>query len=609
MTAPSADPLVGSILGSFRLVKALGKGGMGAVYLGEHTVIGSKVAVKVLHEKLAADEDLVARFYAEARAVNLIGHENIVNIFDMNLAPPNRYYLVMEYLEGKPLNALLTKPVPAEVAVPILIQVCDALSAAHKAGVVHRDLKPENIFLVKRGKTENVVKVLDFGLAKLLDVERPGHQTAAGLIVGTPEFMSPEQANSSPVDGRADIYSLGCIAWLLATARLPFAVRGFADLIVAHLQTMPTAPHLVNPSVPKKLSDAIMKAVAKSPADRYQTAAEFAVALEKALKPDSQPAVAAVRRTTPLPVPTSDSAVRVGQPPQPRHSASFDAVVTRLDGTKVGKLACRDISKGGMFLCSEGDVPPTFSRVKVSITHARLELLAEVVRHVPKDQAEAWGMKPGFGVQFVDLTPELREGVMRVVQGLPVDADKGTKQATDDAQAEAVLGRYRARVNGDHYEMVGVRPDFDFPEIRQRAHEAQRELEALKARPLSTAQKAQLDAALARIKVALDVVALPGPRTEYDAARGNYRGVARSIAAGLSTLELEKMRQVFLSTRTGAAGSAHVKFLASRAYESARELAKAISACESALELDPLNLSYQQRYAGLLRQMREGPRV
>ena len=125
---------------------------MGAVYLGEHTVIGTKVAVKVLHEKLAADEDLVARFYAEARAVNLIGHENIVNIFDMNLAPPNRYYLVMEYLEGKPLNALLTRPVPAEVAIPILIQVCDALSAAHKAGVVHRDLKPENIFLVKRGQ-------------------------------------------------------------------------------------------------------------------------------------------------------------------------------------------------------------------------------------------------------------------------------------------------------------------------------------------------------------------------------------------------------------------------------------------------------------------------
>jgi serine/threonine-protein kinase len=540
--------------------------------------------------------------------VNLIGHENIVNIFDMNLAPPNRYYLVMEYLEGKPLNALLTRPVPADIAIPILIQVCDALAAAHKAGVVHRDLKPENIFLVKRGKIENVVKVLDFGLAKLLDKERPGHQTAAGLIVGTPEFMSPEQANSSPVDGRADIYSLGCIAWLLATARLPFAVRGFADLIVAHLQTMPTAPHLVNPAVPKKLSDVIMKAMQKAPQDRFQDAADFALALEGALKPDSKPAVAAVRHTPP-PIPKSDSAIRVGLPPQPRHSASFDAVVTKLDGTRVGKLACRDISKGGMFLCCETEMPPTFTKVKVSITHAGLELLAEVVRHVPKDQAAAWGIKPGFGVQFVDLTPELREGVMRVVQGLPVDADKGTKQAADDAQAETVLSRYRARVNGDHYEMVGVRPDFDFPEIRQRAHEAQRELEGLKARPLSTAQKAQLDAALARIKVALDVIALPGPRTEYDAARGNYKGVARSIAAGLSVLELEKMRQAFLATRTGAAGSAHVKFLASRAYESARELAKAISACESALELDPLNLSYQQRYAGLLKSMREGPKV
>jgi serine/threonine protein kinase len=186
MSTSAADPLVGSTIGSFKITKIIGRGGMGTVYLGEHTIIGSRVAIKVLQERLASDESLVSRFYAEARAVNLIGHENIVNIFDMNVVPPSGYYLVMEYLDGQPLNYLLTDAVKVGVAVPILVQVCDALQAAHDAGIVHRDLKPENIFLIKRKNVANFVKVLDFGLAKLLETERTNHQTAAGLIVGTP---------------------------------------------------------------------------------------------------------------------------------------------------------------------------------------------------------------------------------------------------------------------------------------------------------------------------------------------------------------------------------------------------------------------------------------
>ncbi len=518
VAAPLADPLVGATFGSFKLMKLLGKGGMGSVYLGEHTVIGSRVAIKVLHERLAVEEDLVARFYAEARAVNLIGHENIVSIFDMNVVPPNKYYLVMEYLEGKPLNYLLTKPVTADVAVPILLQVCDALSAAHKANVIHRDLKPENIFLVKRGRNERFVKVLDFGLAKLLDKEFNKAQTAAGLIVGTPEFMSPEQANSSPVDGRADIYSLGCIAWLLATARLPFAQRGFADLIVAHLQQMPAAPHLVNAAVPRPLSDVIMKAIQKRPEDRFQTAEEFARALEAAVRPPTPvparapvaaaptippanpaparapgPSAPAVQVIIPAPPPLLGEeerskhrapAARAGMAaPQPRHSASFEAEVTGVDGKSWGTLPCRDISKGGMFLCSDRAVPPQFTRLKVSVPSFGLMVMAEVVRHVAPDQAQAWGMQPGFGVQFVELTHELREGIGRVVQGLPVQGSAPSEVATtDDSAAEAVFLAFRERINGDHYELLAVRADADFGEIRARAHEAQREFETLRTR-------------------------------------------------------------------------------------------------------------------------------
>ncbi|RKH33326.1 serine/threonine-protein kinase, partial [Corallococcus llansteffanensis] len=175
----------------FRLVRRVGRGGMGSVYLGEHESIGSRVAVKVLHEHLARYPELVQRFHAEARAVNLIGHENIVSIFDLNAAAP-RPYLIMEYLEGAPLSAWVGTPLSAAAVVPMLSQVCDALEAAHARGIVHRDLKPDNIFLVKRGRGMPFVKVLDFGIAKLLDASMP--ETLAGIIVGTPEYMAPEQS-------------------------------------------------------------------------------------------------------------------------------------------------------------------------------------------------------------------------------------------------------------------------------------------------------------------------------------------------------------------------------------------------------------------------------
>ncbi|HZX42108.1 MAG TPA: serine/threonine-protein kinase, partial [Myxococcaceae bacterium] len=206
------DPLLGTTVGSFRLVRRIGHGGMGSVYLGEQTLIGSKVAVKVLHEHLASDASLVQRFYAEARAVNLIGHPNIVNIFDMNVVPPRRYYLIMEYLEGEPLSAAPAGPMPPERALPILVQVCQALQAAHARGVVHRDLKPENVFLCRRDGPP-FVKILDFGIAKLFGGETQEGQTHAGWIVGTPEYMAPEQGAGEALDGRADLYALGVIAY------------------------------------------------------------------------------------------------------------------------------------------------------------------------------------------------------------------------------------------------------------------------------------------------------------------------------------------------------------------------------------------------------------
>lgn len=588
MTTLPADPLVGATLGPFRITKVLGQGGMGTVYLGEHSVIGSRVAIKVLLDKLASDESLVARFYAEARAVNLIGHENIVNIFDMNVVPPHRYYLVMEYLEGQPLNYLLAAPVLPLLAVRILVQVCDALGAAHQAGVVHRDLKPENIFLIKQGRTEHFVKVLDFGLAKLLDTERSSSRTAVGLIVGTPEFMSPEQANSAPVDGRSDLYSLGCIAWLMLTARLPFAERGLTDLLIAHRGHMPQPPHVVNPAVPKALSDVVMRAMAKSPADRFQTAAQFAHALETALAASSE------KSTKPPAVP---------EPPAQRHTARFDAAVMRLDGVLLGRHICTDISKGGMFLSSAGELPPLFSRVKIIVPEAGdLSLLAEVVRHVPEEQAKAWGMQPGFGVQFLDVTPSLREDIGRLMQGLPVQP-RTDRNPHEGKTVEAVLAWYRDRVHGDHYATLGLEPTAELQEIRNRCIEAERQLLDLKPKTLIPSELGQLDAALSRLKIAKDTLSKPIPKARYDANRGNWKGVARCMLTGLGPLELERLRQAFLADRAGAAGSAHVKFLASRGYEQNNQFKEALEACESALQIDPLNLSLHQRRLVLERKL------
>ncbi len=595
--AAGVDPIIGTTLGSFRVTRALGRGGMGSVYLGEHTVIGSKVAIKVLHEKLSSDENLVARFYAEARAVNLIGHENIVSIFDMNLVPPHRFYLVMEYLEGKQLNMLLTKPVAAEVAIPILIQVCEALTAAHKANIIHRDLKPENIFLTRRGKIDNFVKVLDFGLAKLLDNDLAPQQTSAGLIVGTPEFMSPEQANSTPVDARSDIYSLGCIAWLLATARLPFPQRGLTDLLVAHRQQTPAPPASVNPSVPKALSDAIMKAMAKKPEHRFQNAKEFADAMEASLSAHPE--------TAPQHSPPQGVVAAPGQP-LPRHQARFSAEVTGLDGKGYGSVECKDVSRGGMFLCGAMPFPPLFSRIKIAIPEAgKITFFGEVVRHIPPDQAKAWAMSPGFGVQFLDLTPPVKESLDRLIKGLPIKAEVPTVQVRADAAAEPIIGKYRDRIRGDHYVMLGAPTDLDFGELRLKARDALRELDALRVRPLSEEQLSQLEAASARIKTAVEVVGTPLARAEFDANRGNFRGVARAIASGLPMTELERLRTAHITAHPGAAGAAHVRLVASKAYEQRQEWKQAVEETENALAIDPLNVALHQRYALLVRKMRE----
>ncbi len=292
------------------------------------------------------------------------------------------------------------------------------------------------------------------------------------------------------------------------------------------------------------------------------------------------------------------------EPVHPRHVASFDAQVLAADGRAIGQLKCQDISKGGCFLCTEGALPPIFSRVRVQFPIAGdLECVGEVVRHVTPQQALAWNMSPGFGVQFSALTGEQKDALSRVTQGLPAaqKAAPAPKNERDDAEAELTLYQYRKRINGDHYVVLALLQDAEMSEVRARAREAKRELEALKARKLSDQQRLQADTALHKVAQALEVIGNAGKRVEYDANRSNFRGVARCIAAGLTVTELEKSRAVYLKGHPGNESQAHVKFVTGNAYEQNNQMMRAVESYEDALKLDPLNLRYQQRYWGLKR--------
>jgi serine/threonine protein kinase len=275
------DPLLGLELGSFRIARLVGSGGMGRVYLAVQPAIGSRVAIKVLMREAAEDRDLVERFFAEARAVNLIRHENIVDILDLATLPDGRPYIVMEYLPGTSLRALIERrgALPLGAVARLGGEVLDALGAAHGKGIVHRDLKPDNIFVTPAGRA----KVLDFGIAKLSStVSGRPTPTRTNQLIGTPEYMAPEQAASRAVDARTDLYAVGVILYEAATGRRPFEATALFELLRQHVEEPPPVPSTWRAELPLAFEQVILRALAKDPADRFGSAAEMAAALEQA---------------------------------------------------------------------------------------------------------------------------------------------------------------------------------------------------------------------------------------------------------------------------------------------------------------------------------------
>ncbi len=289
------DPLIGQLISNrYRVVKRLGEGGMGEVYLGIHEAIEKKVALKVLRPEYSAKADIVERFQQEAKAASRIKHPNVLDIFDFGQLETGSFFLAMEFLEGNDLadELLKARRIDAVRGIRYALQICRALAAAHSRGVVHRDMKPENVFLLRTADGEEIVKIVDFGIAQLRTTEEAaaaadtGGQkrrklTKTGMIFGTPEYMAPEQAAGRKADLRVDIYATAIILYEMFTGAVPHTGETFMAVLAKHLNEEPPRMLEVCPDlqISAELQAVIMKGLSKRPEDRYQSMAEFADAI------------------------------------------------------------------------------------------------------------------------------------------------------------------------------------------------------------------------------------------------------------------------------------------------------------------------------------------
>ena len=288
--------------GRYRVTELIGEGGMGKVYLAEHIEIGKRVALKVLHPSYSRMPDLVERFRREARAASKIGHPNIVDVTDSGATEGGSVYFVMEYLEGVELGSVIEREGALDVARALRItgQICRALSAAHREGIIHRDLKPENIFLITRGGEADVVKVLDFGIAKTTEAEaaRERRLTSPGMAMGTPEYMAPEQAAGRPADARTDVYSLGAIMYEMVTGIPPYQGDNFMEILTKKATQDPPEPISIRAELPQPVSDLVMASMSRSPEHRPQSMESLEYELNKCLSGRGQAVASILGMTT-----------------------------------------------------------------------------------------------------------------------------------------------------------------------------------------------------------------------------------------------------------------------------------------------------------------------
>ena len=306
MEQPGTDPLVGRLIGDrYQVLAPLGRGGMGAVYRVEHTMMKKELALKLLHPELSRLDEVAKRFEREAEAAARLDHPNIIGVTDFGRTADGQLFLVMELLNGPSLAQLIRpggeagRPLGVQRSVAILRQVLRALDAAHARGIVHRDLKPDNIVLIERDGEPDFVKLLDFGIAKITSPSNDSSSketlTQAGVVFGTPEYLSPEQAMGEEADGRADLYAAGVMLFEMLTGRRPFESASKVEILSKHLTVPPPRMRDVAPDagIPDALERVVERALAKKREERFASAAEFLSALDGKTLSAARPAVGA----------------------------------------------------------------------------------------------------------------------------------------------------------------------------------------------------------------------------------------------------------------------------------------------------------------------------
>src|SRR5256885_7746423 len=309
-----SDTLINTLFdGRYRILRKLGTGGMANVYLAEDEVLGRRVAIKILNDRHAGDDQFGERFRREAKNAAGLNHPNIVSIYDRGEAE-GTYYIAMEYLDGRSLKELIVGrgPAPVNVAIDYACQILGAIRFAHRHGIVHRDIKPHNVLVDAEGR----LKVTDFGIARA----GGSQMTEAGSIIGTAQYLSPEQAKGSPVDQTSDLYSVGVVLYELLTGVVPFTGDTPVEIAMKHLSSMPEAPSAQRAEIPRDLDMIVLRALAKDPADRYQSAEEMDADLARAARgvsvsPETEEAATTVLAGAGLSAPTVIQ--RLPPPPKP----------------------------------------------------------------------------------------------------------------------------------------------------------------------------------------------------------------------------------------------------------------------------------------------------
>ena len=369
--------------GRYVVIDSAGTGGMAEVYRARDELLGRDVAVKVLSARLSTDQTFVERFRREAQAAANLNHPNVVSLYDFG-ADGTTYYIVMEYIDGQPLADIIKMqgPLMPERAAEITADVAKGLERAHGAGLVHRDIKPSNIMINSAGQT----KVTDFGIARALSREGDQTMTQTGMVIGTAAYLSPEQAQGHPVDQRSDVYSLGCVLYEMLGGRAPFAGDTPLSIAYKHVRENPAPPSQVNPDVPSALDAIVMKALAKNPDNRYQSAAEFRQDLERFLRGERVHA-------TPLMAP--DTAVATGTrvmseteeppyPPESKRGAGFWILMTLLALAAIALLGF--LLRDALFGASVEVPDVTGLRVSEARSVLEEEGLGSEVRRRPSDE-------------------------------------------------------------------------------------------------------------------------------------------------------------------------------------------------------------------------------